>query len=142
MRIDTFLLVFLILTPLLAGCLATDEQTQSLQQQDPIVPEDATEQEVLIEQEDIIIEENIDFEVNFTFDLQRTAENPLRGFYTNYDWGEPVYDFPASLEFAYIPLSELMSGPSNFTFDTGLEPRLVAAEQRTHQLILLSLIHI
>ena len=136
MRIDTFLLVFLILTPLLAGCLATDEQVQPPQQQDPIVPQDTAEQEVLIEQEDTIVKENMDLEVNFTFDLQRTAENPLRGFYTNYDWGEPVYDFPASLEFAYIPLSELMSGPSNFTFDTGLEPRLVAAEQRAHQLIL------
>ena len=129
-------MVFLVLTPLLAGCLATDEQAQPLSPQDPIVLEDLEEQEVPIEHEDIIIKENIDFEVNFTYDLHRTAENPLRGFYTNYDWGEPVYDFPASLEFAYIPLSELMSGPSNFTFDTGLEPRLVAAEQRAHQLIL------
>ena len=129
-------MVFLVLTPLLAGCLATDEQAQSLQPQDPIVPEDLEEQEVPIEQDDMILREEIEYEVNFTFDLQRTAENPLRGFYTNYDWGEPVYDFPASLEFAYIPLSELMSGPSNFTFDTGLEPRLVAAEQRAHQLIL------
>ena len=128
-------MVFLVLTPLLAGCLATDEQAQSLQPQDPIVPEDLEEQDVPIEQDDTILREEIEYEVNFTFDLQRTAENPLRGFYTNYDWGEPVYDFPASLEFAYIPLSELMSGPSNFTFDTGLEPRLVAAEQRAHQLI-------
>lgn len=125
MRIDTFFLVFLVLTPLFAGCLATDEQVQSIQQQDLIVSEDT-----------VVPEENIEFEVNFTFDLHRTAENPLRGFYTNYDWGEPVYDFPASLEFAYIPLSELMSGPSNFTFDTGLEPRLIAAEERAHQLIL------
>jgi len=124
-RIDTFFLVFLVLTPLFAGCLATDEQVQSIQQQDLIVSEDT-----------VVPEENIEFEVNFTFDLHRTAENPLRGFYTNYDWGEPVYDFPASLEFAYIPLSELMSGPSNFTFDTGLEPRLIAAEERAHQLIL------
>ena len=129
-------MVFLVLTPLLAGCLSTDEQAQSLQPQDPIVPEELEEQEVQIEQDDLILREEIEYEVNFTFDLQRTAENPLRGFYTNYDWGEPVYDFPASLEFAYIPLSELMSGPSNFTFDTGLEPRLVAAEQRAHQLIL------
>ncbi len=131
MRTDALFLVFLFLTPLFAGCLATDEKVQSIQQQDPIVSED------IIEQEDLVVpEERIEFEVNFTFDLHRTAENPLRGFYTNYDWGEPVYDFPASLEFAYIPLSELMSGPSNYTFDTGLEPRLIAAEERAHQLIL------
>ena len=75
-------------------------------------------------------------EVEFAFNLERTSENPLRGFYTNYDWGEPVNDFPDSLEFAYIPLSNLMSGPSSFTFDTGLEPSLIAAESRSHQLVL------
>ena len=32
-------------------------------------------------------------EVEFAFNLERTSENPLRGFYTNYDWGEPVNDF-------------------------------------------------
>ena len=74
--------------------------------------------------------------VDFVFEIERTAENPLRGFYTNYAWGEPVIDFPASLEFAYIPLSELMSGPTNFTFETGLETRLNAAEERGHQLVL------
>ena len=100
-------MIFLVITPLFTGCIETGEQ-----------------------------EEPIELEFEFTFDLERTAENPLRGFYTNYDWGEPVHDFPASLEFAYIPLSELMSGPSNFTFDTGLEPRLLAAEGRSHQIIL------
>ena len=128
---DALFLVFLFLPPLFAGCLATDEKVQSTQQQEPIVSED------IVEQEDLVVpEERIEFEVNFTFDLHRTAENPLRGFYTNYDWGEPVYDFPASLEFAYIPLSDLMSGPSNYTFDTGLEPRLIAAEARAPHLIL------
>ena len=131
MRIDAFFLVFLLLTPLFAGCLGSDEQVQSIEEQDSIVPEEMRQQEDLV-----VPEENIEFQVNFSFNLHRTAENPLRGFYTNYDWGEPVYDFPASLEFAYIPLSELMSGPSNFTFDTGLEPRLIAAEERAHQLIL------
>ena len=100
-------MIFLVITPLFTGCIETGEQ-----------------------------EEPIELEFEFTFDLERTAENPLRGFYTNYDWGEPVHDFPESLEFAYIPLSELMSGPSNFTFDTGLEPRLLAAEGRSHQIIL------
>ena len=75
-------------------------------------------------------------EVEFAFNLERTSENPLRGFYTNYDWGDPVNDFPDSIEFAYIPLSDLMSGPSSFTFDTGLEPSLIAAESRSHQLVL------
>ena len=139
-------MVFLVLTPLVAGCLTTDEQVQPIEQEEAIVTEETMtpdepdepmeQEETSVDEETVEAVELMSFEVDFTFDLQRTAENPLRGFYTNYDWGEPVYDFPASLEFAYIPLSELMSGPSNFTFDTGLEPRLVAAEGRAHQLIL------
>lgn len=136
-------MVFLVTTQLFAGCLTTDEQVQSIEQEETIVADEMTAQNDTISPEETIVpeevmepEELISFEVNFTFDLERTAKNPLRGFYTNYDWGEPVYDFPSSLEFAYIPLSELMSGPSNFTFDTGLEPRLIAAEQRANQLIL------
>ena len=75
-------------------------------------------------------------QVQFAFDLDRTIYNPLRGFYTNYEWGNPINDFPSSLEFSYIPLSSLMSGPSTFTFDSGLEPLLEQSEARNHQLVL------
>tara|TARA_B100001142_G_scaffold328271_1_gene387969 strand:+ start:1823 stop:3199 length:1377 start_codon:yes stop_codon:yes gene_type:complete len=132
-------MIFLILTPLVSGCIDADVQDEPIEPQ--IEPEiDTGEQEQPLEPEIDADEQDepisLEYALDFTFELERTAENPLRGFYTNYDWGEPVYDFPSSLEFAYIPLSELMSGPSNFTFDTGLEPRLLAAEERSHQLIL------
>ncbi len=73
--------------------------------------------------------------VSFAPDLARTDHNPLRGFFTAYAWGDPVTDHPASLEFAYVPLAVLMSGPESFAFETGLEPLLVAAEARGHQLV-------
>ena len=85
---------------------------------------------------DELLVNNPTLKIQFTFNLERTAENPLRGFYTNYAWNKPVIDFLDSLEFAYIPLSDLMAGPSSFTFDTGLEPRLRAAKERAHQLVL------
>jgi len=73
---------------------------------------------------------------HFSYDRSVTAGNPQKGFLTSYAWGEPVTDFPASLEFAYIPLSDLMDGPSSFTFETGLEPILDEASARGHQLVL------
>ena len=73
--------------------------------------------------------------VSFTEDLARTDGNPLRGFMTSYNWGTPITDQPASLEFAYVPLSALVDGPDSQTFETGLEPLLVAAEARGHQLV-------
>jgi len=68
-------------------------------------------------------------------DRLRADDNPLRGFYTSYAWGEPVTDHPASLEFAYVALSDVMDGPDSMRFHTGLEPLLVAAESRGHQLV-------
>lgn len=73
--------------------------------------------------------------VRFSEDLARTDNNPMRGFFTAYAWGDPVTDHPASLEFAYVPLAALMDGPGSFTLDAGLEPLLVAAEARGHQLV-------
>ena len=73
--------------------------------------------------------------MSFEPDLPRTDHNPLRGFFTAYAWGDPVTDHPASLEFAYVPLAALMNGPESFAFDTGLEPLLLAAEARGHQLV-------
>ena len=74
---------------------------------------------------------------HYDVNLTRTRRNPLKGFYTDYSWHyHGPNDFPASLEFAYLPLSALMDGPSSFTFDTGLEPRLQAAAARFQQLII------
>ncbi len=74
--------------------------------------------------------------VPFTYDPSVTAGNPLQGFMHSYAWGEPVTDFPASLEFAYIPLAELMDGPDSFLFGSRLEPLLDAASGRGHQVVL------
>ena len=74
--------------------------------------------------------------VAFTSDRVRAEGNPLTGFYTAYQWSEPAIDFPASLEYAFVPLSALMDGPDSFTFDDGLEPLLDAAALRNHQLVL------
>jgi hypothetical protein len=45
------------------------------------------------------------------------------------------YTFPHSLEWFYLPLSALVSGPSSFTFDAGLEPQLSAIAARGHQAV-------
>ena len=66
------------------------------------------------------------------------ADNPLKGFvpfradYTG-DGGEPA--FPHSLEFQYVKLSDLMDGPSSFTFEKGLEPILNDVAGRGHRLV-------
>ena len=75
--------------------------------------------------------------LSLTFEADRpaTAGNPLQGFMTSYAWGQPVTDFPHSLEFVYIPLNELMDGPQSFTFESGLEPHLAAAAARGNQVV-------
>ena len=73
--------------------------------------------------------------MELVYDRSVTAGNPLKGFAHSYLWGQPVTDFPHSLEFLYLPLSALMDGPDSFTFDAGLEPLLAAAEERGHQVI-------
>ncbi len=76
------------------------------------------------------------FEIVFTEDRARADGNPLTGFYTSYQWGAPVTDLPASMEYVMVPLADLMSGPSTFTFAEGLEPFLMEAEARGHQVVL------
>ena len=145
----TLTLYFIILFYGVLGCISKSmnkaddsdfsETTNSQEQIVSDLKENQTKMSTLIDEssaESINLSMSPRLEVQFTFDLERTAENPLRGFYTNYAWSEPVIDFPDSLEFAYIPLSDLMLGPSDFTFDTSLEPRLLAAEARAHQLVL------
>jgi len=67
--------------------------------------------------------------------VERTRNNPLKGFMTSYLWGEPVSDFPDQMEFLYLPMSELWNEDGE-TLDTGLEPYLVAAEGRGHHAVL------
>ena len=68
------------------------------------------------------------------------ADNPLKGFvpfradYGRGDDGAPV--FPHSLEFQYVKVADLMSGPASFTFDAGLEPVLNDVAGRGHRLVL------
>ena len=89
-------MVFLVLTPLVAGCLTTDEQMQAIEQEEAIVTEETIttdepdepdepmeQEETSVDEETVEAVELMSFEVDFTFDLQRTAANPLRGFYTN-----------------------------------------------------------
>jgi hypothetical protein len=57
--------------------------------------------------------------------------NPLRGFLPY----RGTYAFPHSMEWFYLPLSALMSGPSTFTFDAGLEPLLNDVTGRGHQTV-------
>jgi hypothetical protein len=59
------------------------------------------------------------------------ADNPLRGFLPY----RGSYAFPHSMEWFYLPLSALMSGPSTFTFDAGLEPLLNDVAGRGHQAV-------
>ncbi len=60
------------------------------------------------------------------------VDNPLKGFMPYYDQD---INFPCSLEWFYVPMSKLMSGPDSFTFATGLEPQLEAIAARGHQAV-------
>ena len=68
------------------------------------------------------------------------ADNPLKGFMPFYDayssrFNPIANDFPHSMEWFYVPLRNLMNGPDNFTFDTGLEPQLDSITGRGHQAV-------
>lgn len=62
-------------------------------------------------------------------------DNPLKGFAPFYPW-ETETSFPHSLEWLYVPLKAVMSGPDTFTFDAGLEPALNAIAARGNQVAL------
>ena len=70
-----------------------------------------------------------------TYDRSVTGDNPLKGFMTSYTWGEPANDFPHRLEFAYIPLKDLIGGDNQYTFASGLEPYLEQASARGNHLV-------
>lgn len=76
------------------------------------------------------------FEVAFVPEPARTDGNPFSGFFTSYQWGDPVVDMPESMEYVVVPMADLMVGPDEFSFETGLEPYLVAAEARGNQVVL------
>ncbi len=76
------------------------------------------------------------FALAFSPDLSRTDGNPLSGFFTSYQWAEPAVEMPASMEYLVLPLADLMAGPETFSFESGLEPHLVAAEARGNQVVL------
>jgi hypothetical protein len=59
------------------------------------------------------------------------VDNPLKGFMPY----RGTYAFPHSMEWFYVPLKELMSAPSTFTFATGLEPLLSDVASRGHQAV-------
>jgi hypothetical protein len=58
-------------------------------------------------------------------------DNPLKGFLPY----RGTYAFPHSMEWFYLPLNVLMTGPSAFTFDAGLEPLLADVASRGHQAV-------
>ena len=85
---------------------------------------------------DTDIEPEPAFVLTFELDLARADGNPLSGFFTSYQWAEPVTDMPESLEYVIVPLADMMIGPDDFSFASGLEPYLLAAEARGNQVVL------
>ena len=61
-----------------------------------------------------------------------TGGNPLKGFIP---YKGSYNTIPYSMEWFYIPLSDLMSGPDTYTFDTGLEPVLNEIASRGNQAV-------
>jgi hypothetical protein len=73
---------------------------------------------------------------SYQYRQEPTDGNPLKGLLTSYQWGEPQNNLPHSLEFSYIPLAALIEAPDTYLFETGLEPKLIAASERGNHLIL------
>ncbi len=69
---------------------------------------------------------------SYTLDYKAAPpDNPLKGFLP---YAGTYTTFPHSLEWAYLPLSSLMTGPTNFDW-TALEELLANIAQRGHQAI-------
>ena len=71
-------------------------------------------------------------EVRFSY-CQSPVDNPLRGL-VPYVHDSASEEFPHSLEFSYLPLSQLMNGYDSFDWRP-LEKLLQSAKQRGHQLV-------
>ena len=67
---------------------------------------------------------------------QVNVSQPFTGFYSAESWGG-ITNRDAALEFKYIPVSDVMIGPTDdvFDWDNGLEPYLVAAASRRRNLV-------
>ena len=74
--------------------------------------------------------------LSFTYDRAVTSGNPLKGFLTSYLWGHPNNDLPHSLEFAYVPLADIVPMPGTYDFEASIETHLQNASGRGHHLIL------
>ncbi|MEC7984383.1 MAG: hypothetical protein VX278_04415 [Myxococcota bacterium] len=70
------------------------------------------------------------------YDRDRTIDNPLKGFLTSYKWGEPSNAMPHRLEFAYVPLSDIVQSEGEYRFDSSVEPLLQQASDRGNHLII------
>ena len=70
-----------------------------------------------------------------TYDRSVTAGNPLKGFLSSPQWGNPSQEMPHSLEFVYLPLKEALPQAGVYTLTDSLEPRLNAAAARGNHLI-------
>jgi hypothetical protein len=78
---------------------------------------------------------------NLTHSNTHTTGNPLKGFCSSPSWAgfcpsACADGIDSSLEFVFVPLKDLLSGPNTFTFDSGLEPQLKAAATRDRHLVL------
>ena len=70
------------------------------------------------------------------YDRTVTAGNPLKGFFTSYQWTTPDQRVPHRLEFLYLPFSEVMPTADGPAFDAVLEPFLEASAARNNHMIL------
>ena len=70
------------------------------------------------------------------YDRALTAGNPLKGFLTSYQWTTPDERMPHALEFLYLPLSSVLTGPQQYAFDTVLEPYLNQSSARGNHMII------
>ena len=96
------------------------------------LPNDTGEESV----EQIYIEGSFSIDSsNWSVDMERTKENPLKGFLTSYLWGDPVSDFPDSMEYLYVPMKSIWNETGE-TFDIGLEPLLQQAAERNHHVVM------
>jgi hypothetical protein len=112
--------------------LSCSHDSSSIHQSESNVYDTSNDQD----QQTYVSENTFTETVVYTYDQTQTIGNPLQGFVTNYAWGEPNNSFPDSMEFRYVPLSELLSAPDTYTYNTTLEPYLEEAKERGHQVIL------
>ena len=106
---------------------------------DPVVNDELSEdtaEDIAEESGEFISSRSGSQSFEFMYDRSVTAGNPLKGLLSSYLWSEPHNDLPHSLEFIYVPLNSLVSGPETYTFEAGLEPHLQAASARGNHVVM------